>query len=193
LAAVFFSQIPDTSPIVKQKNPEAWIYFMGIIAILLILDWPASMMQFFQKTVPILSGIIGLTLIKLIFGKPFRWFEYISLIVMLLPSNAFDGYELYGGLIHGGICALLVYIFLDYLNYDEANPAYFLWVSFGLGGIVIGIRQAFIPEMVNEPLSYILAIFGIAAYAFIFSFLLLGILNRFIKVKIRDFSDSFQY
>lgn len=85
---------------------------------------------------------------------------------------------------------LLTYFFLDYLNYNEIDTAYLIFVVhgiFGLLGIVFNsIYFSLLPNnqlVIINPERYIGTGIVLAAYAFLFTYLTLGFLNRMMVVK----------
>jgi ammonia channel protein AmtB len=85
---------------------------------------------------------------------------------------------------------LLCYFFLDYLNYNEIDPAYLIFVIHGIFGLVgIVFNSIYFSLLTNNqlvtinPERYIGIGIVLGAYAFLFTYLTLGFLNRFMVVK----------
>lgn len=85
---------------------------------------------------------------------------------------------------------LTLYFFLDYLNYNEIDPAYLIFVIHGILGLIgIVFNSIYFSLLTNNqqlaifPERNIAIGFVLGAYAFLFTYLTLGFLNRFMVVK----------
>lgn len=195
LAIILFSQSTELPDIKKpgylSSAISILILFMIIIQKYKILNFNVIQVD----SVSAVTALVCLILLKFLRRKNLRIFEMVAIILIIFLISPVIGTSdlLYTGIVNGVITAAIIYLLLDYLNYNEANPAYLVWVIHGTGGLLAVFFMAASQEYESYPLSLILMALGVAAYSFILSFMILGVLNRVIRVKIRDFSDSFQY
>ena len=127
-----------------------------------------------------------------------KWKDTEPVALMAMNTIVFYGTRDLEGirvLITAGLtCAGILYVFWVSLNYEDKDPAYFLWVVHGLGGLVSYLGKPFNSLFENSfteiisvygPImtTYFTAIAATGAYTFLATYILLGIFNRVVDIK----------
>ncbi len=182
--------LPDDVLNFKQIIPFVAVLLLGIFfnshSDLLVTDGLIMLV-----TGLIISVIVNISL-KVINRKKIKPWEFGSNLMAIIAFMAVSGLQnnFIITITTGILVGLLCYYFLDYMNYEEKDPAYFILVIHGICGlagfIIIPLLSSLIAgNQLNtiNPGKYILSSLVLSAYSFLFTYLFLGFLNRIMNVR----------
>ncbi len=199
LATMFYA--PGRFVSARKLHPASLIY---VIPILLLfpaffrsytgcpIDLPFFLLQL------VMAGTVY-TLLKKYRHRKWKDDEPLAIVLMnmVLATELPGLHPIIESLVAGAGSAFVLYIFIVSLNYNEKDPAYFLWIIFGIGCWIAEIFKVLFTIQVHMPEGHTvtglhslftsgLRMGSLSVYVFISTYILYGLLNRIITIKMSD-------
>lgn len=199
LATVFYA--PGRFVSVRKLHPASLIYVIPILLLFpaffrsytgSLIDLPFFLLQLFM------AGIVY-TLLKKYRHRKWKDDEPLAIVLMnmVLATELPGLHPIIESLTTGAGSAFVLYIFIVSLNYNEKDPAYFLWIVFGIGCWMAQLLKDLFAIHANLPDGHSvtglhslfttqLRMGSLSVYVFISTYILYGLLNRISNIKMSD-------